>query len=156
MRIPTSELVTEAFLRSKMDDTYGVSTTLPVLQTLDQKGLPKDNWGGKVLWVTASGGIGGFFLPLPVRNKVVTITVWGKPTDKRRFWGSTLALGESLMELGTDWYTNLELNMPYPGYRSVVLSSFTPVTEDLRKIEGDPQGLARVEFDVLLTYDIKE
>ena len=156
MKIPTSELVCEAFLKRSMDTTYGVSTNLPVLQVLDQKELPKDNWGGKLLWVTPNGGRGGRFLPVPVQARVVTVIVWGKPTDKRRFWGNALSLGETLMALGTDWYSNIDLDMPYAGYYGVTMSSFTPVTKDLRKIENDPQGLARVEFDVVLTYDIKE
>lgn len=155
MKIPTSDLVAQAFLMSKSDDSYGITTTLPALQVTDQKHLPKDNWSGKKMWVTPKGGIGGAFLPLPVKSRVVTIIVWAKPTDKRRQWGDALALGEALMAYGTDWYTNITLQMPYTGYRAVEFTSFTPVTEDLRRIENDPQGLARVEFDAVLTYNVK-
>ncbi len=154
MKIPSPELVAEAFLRTKADDTWGITTTLPALQVNDGKGLPKDNWGGKKLWVTPRGYGTAVWRPVPIRETFAVIVIWCKPVDKRRQWGSAVDLGQELMDLGTDWYTSVALDMPYTGYRSVLLTSFLP-TSDVRRIENDPQGLARVEFDVKLTYDIK-
>ncbi len=153
-KIPSPELVAEAFLRTKTDNTWGITTTLPALQVNDSKGFPKDNWGGKNLWVTPRGYGTSIWHPLPLRSPFAVIVVWCKPFDKRRHWGSATDLAQSLLELGTDWYTNLALDMPYTGYKSVSLTSFRP-TSDVRRIENDPQGLARVEFDVQLAYDIK-
>lgn len=152
-RIPSAELVTQAFLVTKQDSTFGVGTFVPALQVPDQKGLPKDNWGGKRLWVTPQGYGASTFIPLPDRKTVLTVIVWGKPYDRRRHWGDASALCEQLVEYGTDWYKSIHLDMPYSGYRSVELTSFRPLSNG-RRIEGDPQGLARIEFDVELFYSI--
>lgn len=152
-KIPSAELVTEAYLRTKVDATFGVTTTLPSLEVPDQKGLPKDNWGGKRLWVTPQGYGASTFIPLPSRKTILSVVVWGKPYDRRRHWGDASALCEQLIEYGMDWYSSIHLEMPYPNYRSVELTSFRPLSAG-RRIEGDPQGLARIEFDVELFYSI--
>lgn len=153
MKTPSPQLVVEALLRTQMDATWGVTTTLPALEVLDQKRLPKDNWGGKQLWVTPRGYGTAVFRPVPVRNPFVVVVVWCKPFDRRRAWGEAEALAQQLIELGTDWTSNMTLGMPYSGYVNVSLSNFRP-TSDVRRIQNDPQGLARVEFDAQLTYTI--
>ena len=153
MRIPSSELVAHSYLLTKIDDSFGVTTTLPTLEVPGATGLPVDNWGGKKLWVTPQGVGLSSFIPLPSRKPVVTIVVWGKPYDRRRHWGDTQALVEQLVSYGTDWYSSVHLEMPFIGYSSVELASFRPVSGG-RRIEGDPQGLARIEFEVELYYSI--
>ena len=157
-KIPSVALVLEALLKhvQESDAPYGISTNLPARTVTGSTGLPKDNWGHP-FWVTPrSYGASAGFRSVPVRSPIAVVTVWGLPTDAKRFWGSTENLALDLMELGTDWVTNVTLNMPYAGYRAVTISGFTPLSDAPRRVEGDPTGLARVEFDVRLTYDTKE
>ncbi len=152
MKIPSPQLVAEAFLKSLNPTTYGISTSLPKIEVLDGNNRPRDNWG-KDLWVTPKGYGTAVIRPVPIRGPFVYIQVWAKGKDERRRWGAAEALAQDLIELGTDWTTNLFLNMPYAGYRSVTISDFHP-TSDVRRIENDPQGLARVEFDAQLNYTL--
>lgn len=157
-KIPPPALVLEAYLKhmKDADSDYGVSTNLPARTVSDPRNLPKDNWGHP-FWVTPrSYGTSFGFRAVPVRSPIAVVVVWGLPTDAKRYWGNTENLALELMEYGTDWATNLSLNMPYAGYRAVTLSGFTPLSDSPRRVEGDPTGLARVEFDVRLTYDTKE
>ncbi len=152
MKTPPAPLIAEAFLKTQMTTEYGVTTTLPALRVEDSKGAPKDNWGGKQVWVTPRGiGIGT--VSGKIRTAMVTVRVWAKPFDKRRFWGKAETIAEDLIALGEDWTTNMLLGIPYPGYVNVSVSSFSPIGYG-RRIENDPQGLARVEFDAQLTYTI--
>ncbi len=155
MKTPPPDLVAEAFLKMQpqTDYEYGISTNLPALQVLDQKKAAKDNWSGKNIWITPVSFGSSFWSPLPRRTSVVTLVIWVKPTDRRRFWGTATSVAQDIYNLGTDWYSNVILTMPYPGYSNVKLTGFTP-QGDPRRIEGDPQGLARVEIDVMLSYGI--
>lgn len=150
---PSPELVCEAFFRLVQPD-HGVTTKLPPLTVEDATGKPKDNWGAKRLWITPrSYGVGRGHV-VPQRSVIVRITVWGKPIDKPRHWGRTITLGQELISYTTDWYTSVNLEMPYAGYYPVEISSMRYVS-DTRRVDNDPQGLARVEFDVEISYTIK-
>lgn len=144
---PSPQLVGQAFLQSRFP-SWGVTTTLPKLTT----DTGKDNWSGKTQWVTVSqAGIGSHFT-VPVRRPIVQVHVWGQNRD-RAFWGKTSAVAQDIISQGTDWYTNVRLSVPYPGYRDIELSSFTP-RSDANPIENDPQGLAHFVIDVELTYSV--
>jgi hypothetical protein len=155
-RTPSPILVAETYLKSVLDAAmYGVSTTLPTLTVLDQKNLPKDNWNGKQTWITprAIGTVTQTFT-VPRRSPFLTITAWSKEGGgKNRNWARAEDACQEILELATDWYSSLYLEIPH-GYRPVNLVSFTAVS-DVRRIEADPQGLARVEVDAILSYDLK-
>lgn len=152
MRTPSPALVAESFLKANLVSgfDYGIGTTLPALTVADQKGLPKDNWGKKI-WVTPRGIGSTRWEPLPTREAAVTLIVWSKPYDKRRHWADAEALAEELFDLGLDWTSSVDLVIPYPGYKSTKISNFRPIS-GVRRIEGDPQELGRVEFDVQVNY----
>ncbi len=154
MKTPPPDLVSMSYLKmvAPVDANYGIGVKLPVLTTSDQKGLPKDNWSGKRLWVISKGIGNTRWEPLPTREVAITLIVWAKPYDKGdRHWGDAETLAEDLYDLGIDWTGSVDLTIPYSGYKPTKLSNFQPIS-GIRRIEGDPQGLGRVEFDVQLNY----
>lgn len=151
---PSPELVGTAFLQLTLP-TYGISTTLPKLTVPDARGISKDNWGGKSTWITIRPAGGAPIPGLPMRNPVLRIHCWAKPSTPkdRTFWGLASKAAQDVISMATDWYSNVTLEMPFTGYHMVSLSNFGAVT-DGKRIEDDPQGLAHYVVDVELTYTI--